>query len=74
MQEKVVRFTRENPYVRPLENAIRVAGGNKQLAATLRISTKALSSWLAGEAPPPMKTYMAAIHLVGRSNANSLRR
>ena len=74
MQEKIVRFTRENPYVRPLENAIRVAGGNKQLAATLRISTKTLSSWLAGEAPPPMKTYMAAIHLVGRSNVNSLRR
>lgn len=74
MQEKIVRFTRENPYVRPLENAIRVAGGDKELAAALRISRRTLSSWLSGEAPPPMKTYMAAIHLVGRSTLNSVRR
>ena len=69
-----VRFTRENPYVRPLENAMRIAGGDRQLAAALRISRKTLSSWLSGETPPPMKTYMAAIHLVGRSNTSSLRR
>jgi hypothetical protein len=37
----------------------------------LRTSTEALSKWLSGEATPPMRTYMAAIHLVGR---NSLRR
>ena len=67
----IVRVARENPYVRPLENAIRVVGGDEQLAAALRISTQALSSWLSGEATPPMRTYMAAIHLVGRS---SLRR
>jgi hypothetical protein len=26
---------------------------------------------LSGEAPPPMKTYMAAIHFAGRSNLKS---
>jgi hypothetical protein len=62
-----VRLLRENPYVRPLENARRVAGGDEQLAAALRTSTEALSKWLSGEVPPPMKTYMAAVHLVARS-------
>ena len=62
-----VRFLRENPYVRQLENARRAAGGDKQLAAALSTSTRVLSKWLSGEAPPPMKTYMAAIHLAGRS-------
>lgn len=66
-----VRLTRENPYVRPLEQAIRVAGGDEELAAALRISKQTLSSWLAGESSPPMRTYMAAIHLVGRSSMKS---
>ena len=66
-----VRFLRENPYVRQLENARRVAGGEKQLAAALSTSTRALSKWLSGEAPPPMKTYMAAIHFAGRSALKS---
>ena len=66
-----VRVARENPYIRPLENARRVAGGDVQLAEALRISTEALSKWLSGEATPPMRTYMAAIHFAGRS---SLRR
>ena len=66
-----VRLTRENPYARPLENAIRAADGDAQLAEALRTSTEALSKWLSGEASPPMKTYMAALHLAGRS---SLRR
>jgi hypothetical protein len=66
-----VRFLRENPYVRQLENARRIAGGDKQLAAALSTSTKALSKWLSGEMPPPMKTYMAAIHLAGRSSLKS---
>ena len=69
MQENAsVRFMRENPYVRPLESARRVAGGDEELAAVLRIPTETLSRWLSGEAAPPMKTYMAAIHLVGRSS------
>jgi hypothetical protein len=63
-----VRLMRENPYVRPLERARRVAGGDEQLAEMLRTSTEALSKWLSGEATPPMRTYMAAIHLVGRSS------
>jgi len=66
-----VRLTRENPYVRPLENARRVAGGDEQLAEVLRISTETLSRWLSGEVSPPMKTYMAAVHLVGRSSLKS---
>jgi hypothetical protein len=66
-----IRVMRENPYIRPLENARRVAGGDEQLAAVLRTSTEALSSWLSGEAPPPMKTFMAAVHLVGRSTLKS---
>jgi hypothetical protein len=66
-----VRVARENPYIRPLENARRIAGGDEQLAEALRISTEALSKWLSGETTPPMRTYMAAIHLAGRS---SLRR
>jgi transcriptional regulator with XRE-family HTH domain len=66
-----VRIMRENPYARPLENAIRIAGGDTQLAEALRISTQALSSWLAGESAPPMRTYMAALHLVGRSSLRS---
>jgi len=66
-----VRFLRENPYVRQLENARRAAGGDKQLAAALSTSTRVLSKWLSGEAPPPMKTYMAAIHLAGRSTPRS---
>jgi transcriptional regulator with XRE-family HTH domain len=70
-QNTNVRVMRENPYVRPLENARRVAGGDEQLAAALRTSTQALSRWLSGEVPPPMKTYMAALHLVGRSSLKS---
>ena len=66
-----VRILRENPYVRPLENARRVAGGDEQLAEALRISKEALSRWLSGEVRPPMKTYMAALHLVGRSSLRS---
>ena len=66
-----VRLMRENPYVRQLENARRVVGGNKQLAAALSTSTRALSKWLSGEAPPPMKTYMAALHLAGRTSLKS---
>ena len=67
MQDTNVRLMRENPYVRPLESARRVAGGDEQLAEVLRISTETLSQWLSGEVSPPMKTYMAAVHLVGRS-------
>jgi len=66
-----IRVQRENPYIRPLENARRVAGGDEQLAAALRTSTEALSSWLSGEAAPPMRTFMAAVHLVGRSSLKS---
>jgi len=66
-----VRFMRENPYVRQLENASRVAGGDNQLAAALSTSPTVLSQWLSGEAPPPMRAYMAAIHLAGRSNLKS---
>ena len=40
MQITNVRVLRENPYVRQLENARRVAGGDKQLAAALSTSTK----------------------------------
>lgn len=61
-----VRLMRENPYVRPLQNAMRMAGGDEQLAAALRTSTEALSRWLSGEVPPPMRTYMVALNLVGR--------
>jgi hypothetical protein len=66
-----VRLTRENPYVRQLESARRAAGGNKQLAAALRTSTKALRKWLSGEVPPPMKTYMTAVYLARRSSLGS---
>jgi transcriptional regulator with XRE-family HTH domain len=66
-----VRVMRENPYVRPLKNARRIAGGDEQLAAALRTSTESLSRWLSGEAPPPMRTYMAALNLVGRSSLKS---
>ena len=72
MYENVnVRIMRENPYVRPLELARRVAGGDEQLAAALQTSTEVLSTWLSGEAPPPMKTYMAALNLVARGNGKS---
>jgi len=66
-----VRLMRENPYVRQLENALRAAGGDKELAAALSTSRRALSKWLSGEAPPPMKTYMTAVHLAGRSSLKS---
>lgn len=68
---RTVRFTRESPYVRQLENASRVAGGHKELAAALSTSTKSLSRWLSGEAPPPMKTYMAAVYFAGRNGLKS---
>ena len=71
MQDTNVRLMRENPYVRPLEKAMRVAGGDEKLAEVLRISTDTLSRWLSGEVSPPMKSYMAAIHLVGRSSLKS---
>ena len=68
MQQYVtVRLMRENPYVRPLERAKQLAGGDEELAAALSTSKEALSKWLSGEVPPPMKTYMAAVKLVGRS-------
>jgi hypothetical protein len=63
-----VRILRENPYLRPLENARRVAGGDEQLAQALSTSKEALSRWLSGEARPPMKTYMAAMHLAARGS------
>jgi hypothetical protein len=63
-----VRLLRESPYVRQLEHARRVAGGDKQLAVALHTSRKALSSWLSGKEAPPMKTYMAALHLAGRNS------
>jgi transcriptional regulator with XRE-family HTH domain len=63
-----VRLLRESPYVRQLENARRVAGGDKQLAEALCTSKKTLSSWLSGKQPPPMKTYMAALQLAGRNS------
>ena len=68
---RTVRLTRESPYVRQLENASRVAGGKKELAAALSTSPKALARWLSGEAPPPMKTYMAAIYFAGRNSLKS---
>jgi transcriptional regulator with XRE-family HTH domain len=72
MQENsTVRVMRDNPYVRPLENARRLAGGDEQLAEVLSTSTETLSRWLSGEAQPPMKTFMAAVHLVGRSSLKS---
>ena len=71
MYENVVRIMRENPYVRPLEHARRVAGGEEQLASALHTSADALSKWLSGESAPPMRTYMAALHLVGRSSRKS---
>ena len=67
-QNTCVRIVRENPYVRPLQSARRVAGGDEQLAEALRTSTEALSRWLSGEVRPPMKTYMTAVYLAGRSN------
>jgi hypothetical protein len=66
-----VRIMRESPYVRQLENAKRAAGGDKQLAAALSTSTRVLSKWLSGEAPPPMRTYMAALHLASRTRLRS---
>ena len=63
-----IRLVRENPYVRPLENARRVAGGDEQLAAALRTSPEALSRWLSGEVPPPPRAYMEALNLVWRSS------
>jgi len=66
-----VRIVRENPYVRPLQSARRVAGGDEQLAEALRTSTEALSRWLSGEARPPMRTYMTAVYLAGRRNLRS---
>lgn len=65
-EHPVVRLMLENPYVRPLERARQVAGGDEQLAAALRTSTEALSKWLSGEALPPMRTYMAALNLMAR--------
>lgn len=66
-----IRLVRENPYIRPLENARRLAGGDEQLAAALRTSPQALSKWLSGEAPPPPRTYMEALNLVWRSSLKS---
>ncbi len=66
-ENTVVRLMLENPYVRPLERARQLAGGDEQLAAALSTSTEALSKWLSGEAAPPMKTYMVALNLVARS-------
>jgi hypothetical protein len=66
-----VRLTRENPYVRPLEQARRAAGGDEELAAALSTSTEMLSTWLSGETPPPMKAYVAAMNLVARNRLRS---
>jgi hypothetical protein len=66
-----VRVMRENPYVRPLEQARRAAGGDEELAAALSTSTEMLSTWLSGEAPPPMRAYIAAMNLVARNRLRS---
>jgi hypothetical protein len=71
MYDANVRLLRENPYIRPLERARLLAGGDAQLAAALRTSTQALSQWLSGEVPPPPRAYMAALNLVWRSSVRS---
>ena len=72
-ENRYVRFIRENPYVRTLERARKLAGGDDELAAALRTSSEVLSKWLSGELPPPMKAYMTTVELVARCSSSSAR-
>lgn len=50
--------------VRILQRALELVGGKEQLATALHVSPDVLSTWLAGQARPPMKAYFAALDLV----------
>lgn len=67
-ENRCVRFIRENPYVRTLERARQLAGGDEELAAALQTSSEMLSRWLSGESWPPMKAYMTTVQLVARAS------
>ena len=50
--------------IRILQRALRLLGGESQLAAALYVSPEVLSKWLSGEARPTTKAYFAALDLV----------
>jgi DNA-binding transcriptional regulator YiaG len=58
---------RDNRYVRTLQRAVELAGGEEQLASVLRTSREVLSMWLSGRITPPIKPYLAALELVTRN-------
>ena len=51
-------------YVRTLERAVELAGGEDALASMLHTSPEVLSLWLSGKLAPPLKRYLAALEFV----------
>lgn len=58
------REVSDSRYVRTLKRAAELAGGEEELASTLRTSPEVLSLWLSGKLAPPLKKYLAALEFV----------
>jgi hypothetical protein len=56
--------TASDYYIRTLRQALEVADGEQNLATALQTTPEDLRRWLAGEEPPPMSVYLAALDLV----------
>ena len=51
-------------YSRTFQKAVELSGGRKQLARQLRVPLADLEKWIAGQATPPLQTFLQAIDLV----------
>ena len=60
-------------YLRTLRKAVRIAGGEAQLARALVVPEATVRTWLAGEILPPVDFYMAALDFIEQANLNGER-
>jgi hypothetical protein len=61
-------------YVRTLQQAAEVVGGEANLATALDVPPEALRRWLSGEEPPPIQFHLAALDLVTRRSGRPPKR
>lgn len=51
-------------YVRTLQKAAELSGGQKKLARYLRVPLAELEKWIAGSSPPPVNVFLKAVDFV----------
>jgi hypothetical protein len=61
---RLARLPSDVRYVRTLQRAMELVGGEPQLAAILRTSPSMLRRWLSGYLQPPVNKYITALQLV----------